>query len=143
MIFPKWFPPAALAIFLGTSASAAEIEGAKTSLAGSEVRIALGSGYFNAILTVAGPNGFHARAESKSGTVSIDLIKAGAKGEGLYTYEVTAASNQTETIAKPLDNGRGDGVDKAVRQKGVSMAGNFSAANGLIKAQTNMTEESQ
>ncbi|MDJ0613688.1 MAG: hypothetical protein QNJ29_08400 [Rhizobiaceae bacterium] len=133
-----------LAVFLAGNAYASEdIPGSQKTLSGSEVRIDLGPDYSNAILTVSGPNGFSARSESKSGSVAIDLIKAGGTGIGTYTYQVTAASAKTETIQKPLNNGREGGVDNATRQVGVSMSGFFAAKNGLIVDRSNQTEEAQ
>lgn len=119
-----------------------EIAGAQKSLNGSQILFSLGPNYFNATLTVAGPNGFYARSEASSGTVSIDLQSAGATGEGVYTYELTAASSETKTNPAPMNNGRG-GVDNPVSQVGVSTSGTFFAQNGLIIDRSNLTERSQ
>ncbi|MEO8460163.1 MAG: hypothetical protein ABI451_06525 [Dokdonella sp.] len=133
-----------MALALANAAFAgSDIAGAQKSLNGSQVKFSLGPNYFNATLTVAGPNGFYARSESGSGTVSIDLKSAGATGEGVYTYELTAASMETKTDPAPMNNGRGNGTDNPVSQIGVSTSGTFFAQNGLIIDRSNLTERSQ
>ncbi len=131
---------AGLTLITATSSLAAEIPGAQRTLNGSEVRISLGTGYSGATLRISGPNGFFVQSFSKHGLVSINLIKAGATANGIYDYEVTAASSETMTIKTPMDNGRG-GVDRAVQKVPVSLTGSFYAEGGLIIDKSGLKEE--
>ena len=101
------------------------------TLAGSEVSFSLGGVYSNATLTISGPDGFFARSFSKTGSPAVDLIKAKAKADGIYTYEITAASGETVTIRNPQNNGRG-GADRGTMKRGVSASGTFVVKGGLI-----------
>lgn len=117
--------------FVIGGAFAAENLDAKVTLKGSEVRLTLPAGYYNATLSVSGPDGFYARAFSKNGSPSIDLIRAGGTTDGEYTYEVTAASSQKAVDKNPMDNGR-DGVDKSAGVVGAAASGSFIANGGII-----------
>jgi len=101
------------------------------TLSGSEVSFSLGGAYSNATLTITGPDGFIIRKFSKTGNPAVDLIKAKAKADGLYTYEITAASSETVTVPNPQNNGRG-GVDRATMKRGVSATGTFVVKGGLV-----------
>ncbi len=101
------------------------------TLAGSEVSFSLGGVYSHTTLTIAGPGGFFAKDYSKSGSTSIDLLKKKATADGVYTYEITAASSETVTIRDPQNNGRGR-ADRATRKRGVSATGTFVVKGGLI-----------
>jgi len=109
------------------------------TLSGSEVSFSLGGAYSNATLTITGPDGFYVRNFSKSGNPAVDLIKAKAKADGVYTYEITAASSETVTILNPQNNGRG-GADRATMKRGVSATGTFVVKGGLIVDTSNVTE---
>ena len=122
------------------SAIASEELDAKVTLKGSEVHVKLRGGYSNATLSVSGPNGFHASRFSETGSPSIDLIRSGGTAEGLYKYEVTAASSKTKTNAKPMDNGRG-GVDDATETVAASTSGSFFANGGIIADRASQAEE--
>ncbi len=113
---------------------------AKVTLRGSEVHVKLAAGDSNATLSVSGPNGFYVRAFSESGSPSIDLIRSGGTADGLYRYEVTAASSETKTTVKPMDNGRG-GADDATEKVAVSTSGSFYANGGIIADQAKMIEK--
>ena len=122
---------AALLAYAPVAAGAGDDLDAFRTLAGSQVSFSLGGGYSNATLSVAGPVGFLARNFSKSGNPSIDLIRSKAKADGLYTYEITAASPDTVAVVNDEDNGRGT-AEKSIVQRGVSASGTFMVKNGLI-----------
>ncbi|MEZ5812487.1 MAG: hypothetical protein R3D45_13830 [Rhizobiaceae bacterium] len=101
-------------------------------LRGSEVRVIPGPGFSHTILTIVGPDGFHASASSDNGSPSIDLIRAGGTGEGEFTYEVTAATDKQVVNKNPMDNGRG-GADESTSLVGASTFGSFRASGGIIE----------
>lgn len=115
----------------GTVAFANAGMDAQVTLRGSEVHVKLGAGLSNATLSISGPNGFYAKAFSPSGSPSIDLIKAGGTADGVYTYEVTAATSETTENLNPMDNGRG-GVDDGSSVVSASTTGSFHASGGII-----------
>ena len=106
---------------------------------GSEVSFSLGGAYSNATLTITGPDGFVIRNFSKTGNPAVDLIKAKANVDGVYTYEITAASSQTVTIRNPQNNGRGS-ADRGTMKRGVSASGTFVVKGGLIVDTSKDTE---
>lgn len=133
-------PLAGLLALAAMSALANEDLDAKVTLRGSEIHVSLGNDYSNATLTVSGPNGFHASAFSKTGSPSIDLIRAGGTGEGQYSYEVTAASSETKLNATPQNNGRGK-VDEAAEKVSATTSGSFFASGGIIADKQSLAEE--
>ena len=106
---------------------------------GSEVSFSLGGAYSNATLTITGPDGFVVRNFSKTGNPAIDLIKAKANVDGIYTYEITVASPETVTIRNPQNNGRG-GLDRKTMKRAISASGTFVVKGGLIVDMPNETE---
>lgn len=121
---------ACLSVFVNFKAFAADQLDEFKTIKGSEVRFSLPSDYFNLLLTISGPNGFHARSYSKAGSAAIDLIRAGATVDGFYTYELTAASRQTTDAKKQRISL--DGSSKSARNVGTRTSGSFYAAGGLI-----------
>ena len=126
---------------IGTSSAFAldKLDTLKT-LRGSEVRFSLGSDYTNATLSVSGPNGYYAKTFVKTGSPSLDLIKTGGTGDGVYTYELTVMTSKTQLNKNPLDNGRG-GVDETVTPVGVTTSGVFHVKNGAISQSANRVEK--
>ncbi|MEZ5810819.1 MAG: hypothetical protein R3D45_05320 [Rhizobiaceae bacterium] len=139
---PNCLPVIGIAGLLATGALANENLDALVSLQGSEVRVTLSREYFNATLSISGPNDFHAEAFSRDGSPAIDLIRVGATADGTYTYEVTAASSEDAVGENLMDNGRG-GVDETAGKIGASMSGTFQAIGGIINTQASLTEESE
>ena len=85
----------------------------------------------NSTLSVSGPDDFHARVYSKSGEVAIDLGKFGALEDGVYHYDITAATDQPAKVRTPLDNGR-DAKANVAPRLGVAMSGTFTVKDGKI-----------
>ncbi len=121
----------AMVAIVPTSAFAANELDAFRTLSGSEVSFSLGGAYSNSMLTISGPDGFIIRTFSKTGNPAVDLIKAKANVDGVYTYEITAASSETVTIRNPQNNGRG-GADRGTMKRGVSATGSFVVKGGMI-----------
>ncbi len=128
-------------VFVLSVANASELKDSQFQAKGSQVRVDLGSGYYNASLTVSGPGDFSTTITSSSGSLALDLIRAGATEGGLYTYNLTAATNEFVTVKSVMNNGRDGGVDPNQRAKGVSFSGSFVASNGIINDVMKQGEE--
>ncbi|MEX0343968.1 MAG: hypothetical protein AB3N20_03530 [Rhizobiaceae bacterium] len=119
-----------------TAAFANKPMDAEIILQGSEVRVNLGADLSNATLTIGGPNGYYAATSSERGSLSIDLIKTGGTADGVYTYEVKAATSETIKILNPVDNGergaRRGGLDAGTSYVPAYTFGSFRASGGII-----------
>jgi len=91
-----------------------------------------GSGYSNFTLTVTGPRGFHATANSKDSAPSIDLREAGAREDGVYTYQLTASTSERIPVRTALDNGR-SGAANQTMLKGVAASGQVYLKDGKLQ----------
>jgi len=100
-------------------------------LSDTQLGFDLGGSYGNYTLTIAGPNGFHASASSKTGTPTIDLRRFGDFDDGHYTYQLTASTDDKIKLRTPLNDGR-DGGPTAEILKGVSTSGTFNVSKGVI-----------
>lgn len=122
-----------LAACLAAGASGAWAQDLKATpkLAETQIGFEPGATYGNYTLTVAGPNGFHAIASSRTGAPSIDLRRAGAFDDGMYSYNLTASSDEKVPVRTALDNGRG-GSPADAALKAVSMSGVFHVKGGTI-----------
>ena len=114
---------AALACCLVGGANAQEIKISDNSIAFDLQELG------NAVLTVSGPNDYQASAFAKAGEIVIRLDGEGKLEDGVYTYELTAASQETKRIRNPIDNGRGDDQRGEVRI-GVRVSGAFPVLDG-------------
>ena len=85
--------------------------------------------YTNITLSVAGPNGFHAIASSKTGSPTIDLRRLGPLDDGSYRYQLTASTSEKTIIRTPLDNGR---IRQDAPLTTVSASGHFTVKGGVI-----------
>ena len=97
----------------------------------TQIGFDLGASYTNYTLSVGGPSGFVARADSKTGTPTIDLHRFGPFDDGTYSYHLTASSDEKIQIRTPVDNGRSGGPDTS-RLKPVSLSGHFRVQGGKI-----------
>jgi hypothetical protein len=102
-----------------------------------------GGTYGNFTLTMTGPNGIHASVSSKTGAPSIDLVKLGARDDGIYNYQLTASTDEKVPVRTGLDNGRGGRpVDSVLRS--VSLNGQFEVKGGtIVKFDPNARETPQ
>ena len=99
--------------------------------------------YSNLTLTIAGPNGLHTSAHSRSGSPLIDLRKLGTIDDGEYLYQLTAATDEKVPDRSGLDNGRDGGPTKSML-KGVSTSGHFHVKGGtIVKYDPNAREEAK
>jgi hypothetical protein len=121
---------AALLAASGAAGSFADELKAKQAFTDSEIKFEPGGTYSNYTLTVAGPNGFHATASSKSEVPSIDIKRAGAIDDGIYLYHLTASTDAKIPLRSGLDDGRA--TPPTTMQQGVSVSGHFELKGGAI-----------
>jgi hypothetical protein len=86
--------------------------------------------YSRGTLTVTGPNGFHVIVYSERAAPSIELERLGRLDDGIYTYQLTAASAGLMRIRTPLDDGRDGAV--ADSRETVAASGSFAVSRGVI-----------
>jgi hypothetical protein len=98
---------------------------------GTQVSLELKRPVHAATLSISGPNAFHARAEARRGVPTIDLAQSGPVADGLYTYHLDAATDETVKVRATLDNGRGARAPAEMR-KGVAASGTFWVRSGAI-----------
>ena len=125
--------PATLALTIGLSLGLAAPGVAQTlSVTETTLDVKL-AGTQNATLTVTGPNDYYRRTFSPDKNIALSLTNLGRLADGIYNYEITAATGQTKPVTVGLDNGRGD-LERSVQNVGVTVAGTFRVRNGAIVA---------
>lgn len=97
------------------------------------------TGLSNAQMTINHPDGTIEQIDAKSGTPVFKLTSSKAI-DGVYHYEVRAATEQTEKIKNPIDNGRGKAQrdDRAVP---FYISGRFIVSRGVIVTPEDIKEE--
>ncbi|WP_212700998.1 hypothetical protein [Thalassovita aquimarina] len=88
------------------------------------------TGLSNATMIIAAPNGKVTLIEAATGTPVFQLSGRDVV-DGVYRYELSAATEETVEIANPIDNGRGDNA-KNTMLKPFHMNGHFTVARGVI-----------
>lgn len=87
------------------------------------------SGLSNAQLVVSAPNGKVTEVFAATGTPVYELER-GAILDGIYRYELKAATEEQVEIVNPIDNGRGETATS--RAKAFYMNGFFTVSRGVI-----------
>lgn len=87
------------------------------------------SGLSNAQLVVSAPNGKITEVFAASGTPVYELER-GAVQDGIYRYELKAATEERVEIVNPIDNGRGEIASS--KPKSFYMNGSFVVSRGVI-----------
>jgi len=121
-----WIAAAGLSVF--GSVGAAEVVPVISS---GSVSFTGGNTMFNGTLTVTGPKGYYEQIMSEKGLPAFRLQGAGRLVDGVYTYSLTAATQEREPVYSSENNGRGDAAEDTVA-KSYSSDGAFRVANGLI-----------
>lgn len=93
----------------------------------------------NATLIVASPNGQITEVFAASGTPVFQLSGERVV-DGVYRYELSAATNEQTTIVNPVDNGRGDN-QRDTRAKPFYTAGYFTVSRGVIITPEEISED--
>jgi len=139
---------AAAALILTVPSLAQELLSARSAASGTKVSFVLPAGYFNTTLSVAGPDGRVVSASAKQGSPVIDISGKNAMGDGVYTYQITAAS--PKKVAMKVDSVDGREITAAqvnMRgemsvQVGAATSGSFLVQGGRIVDTSNLKEGS-
>lgn len=93
----------------------------------------------NAQMTVTAPDG---RVEEVFADSTTPIYKLGGTEvvDGIYRYELKAATSETEKIVNPVDNGRGDQARDEVAVP-FYMEGSFVVSRGVIIIPEDIQEE--
>lgn len=97
------------------------------------------AGLSNAMLVVAAPDGRIQTFSAASGTPVFELDPS-APVDGIYRYELRAATEEREKIVNPMNNGRGD-AERDTRAKPFYTTGHFVVKDGIIITPEAVEEE--
>lgn len=92
----------------------------------------------NADLRIVLPGGKIENVRASSGTPVFRLTGPGVQ-DGVYRYELSAATSEREKIANPIDNGRGSNASDTVA-KPFNMTGAFVVSRGVIVTPEEISE---
>ncbi|MGH1414376.1 MAG: hypothetical protein ACRBB0_12860 [Pelagimonas sp.] len=95
-------------------------------------------GLSSATLVVSAPNGKTVSVYAANGTPVYELER-GAALDGVYRYELNAATEEVEDIANPIDNGREQVATS--QTKSFFMSGSFVVSRGVIITPEDIKEE--
>jgi hypothetical protein len=90
--------------------------------------------YTNYTLTIGGPEGYLARAEGSRTPPTVRLADHGDVPDGVYSYQLTAATDQIDPAARRVDqrvNGREPGL--AAPRIGAQLSGYFRVEDERIQ----------
>jgi hypothetical protein len=94
---------------------------------------------FNATLKVVAPNGELHEVTAASGTPVFEL-RGSAIEDGVYVYELSAATAKVIAIVNPQNNGRGDAA-RDTQNVGITVNGQFIVSRGVIQADAQLMQE--
>jgi hypothetical protein len=97
------------------------------------------SGLRNATLVISAPDGTLTTIETAAGTPVFQLSGAEIL-DGIYRYELRAASDEQIAIVNPQDNGRG-AAQSDTMAKPFYLTGNFTVSRGVIIIPEDITED--
>lgn len=97
------------------------------------------TGLRNATMLVSYPDGTFDRIEAGSGTPVFKLTGSEVQ-DGVYRYELRAATDQVEKIKNPINNGRGD-ASREERALSFSLNGHFTVYRGVIVTPEDIKEK--
>ncbi|MFZ7091514.1 hypothetical protein [Primorskyibacter sp. 2E233] len=95
-------------------------------------------GLTHATMVVAAPNGKISQIYAESGTPVFELSRADAM-DGVYRYELRAATDEDVEIVNPIDNGRGETATTS--KKPYYSTGFFVVSRGVIITPEEIKEE--
>lgn len=126
-----------LAIFITTTLVAAEpMERTNTTALWFENW----QGLSNATLKVSTPDGALIDIFAPTGTPRFQLRAVNPVVDGVYNYELSAATDEMVPVQNQLDNGRGKAAKKETAQS-FQMGGFFIVNRGVITKRENLVEE--
>jgi hypothetical protein len=88
--------------------------------------------YSNFTFTVTGPAGFSTQEFSKSSAPSLDIRKFTDLPDGVYIYQLSAATDEKIRTYTPPDNNGRDGTPAGTVLKGAALSGSFLLTKGVI-----------
>lgn len=96
-------------------------------------------GLSNATMTILAPNGKITTIYAESGTPVFQLDGAEVM-DGVYRYELSAATKERMEIVNPIDNGRGESQSDTLAVP-YYMSGAFTVSRGVIITPEDIKEE--
>lgn len=119
----------------GSAASAqAETLKGEARLLGERIAFDVEARYTQYVLTITGPEGYTARAQGARSAPTVRLADHGAVPDGVYRYQLTAATDRIAPGARRADhaaNGREPGAGLA--RVGAALDGVFRVEDGRIQ----------
>lgn len=97
------------------------------------------NGLSNATMTILAPNGKITSIQAETGTPVFQLSGSEVI-DGIYRYELKAATDEVIEIVNPIDNGRGENASNTMR-KPFQLNGHFTVARGVIITPEEIREE--
>lgn len=97
------------------------------------------TGLRNATLVVAAPDGTLTTIEAAAGTPVFQLSGAEVL-DGIYRFELRAATDEQIKIVNPQNNGRGEAQSDS-KAKPFHLNGNFTVSRGVIITPEEITED--
>ncbi|APX14303.1 hypothetical protein [Tateyamaria omphalii] len=97
------------------------------------------TGLSNTTMTIAKPDGEVVSIFAASGTPVFELVGRDVI-DGVYRYEISAATEDRVEIKNVQNNGRGDAAQDTIA-KAFYLTGAFHVERGVIVAPENLTEE--
>jgi hypothetical protein len=94
----------------------------------------------NATLTIVGPEDTRATVFTPSGSPKFSIIDLTPVADGIYSYELSAATDEKVTIKNPINNGRGKAAKKEI-SKPFHLNGSFIVSRGVITKKEEIIEE--
>lgn len=117
------------------AANASDKLDATKRFSGDIIEFVLNQPYSNVQLTVAGPGGYYATEATGSASPSLRLSDhlAGDSRlrDGLYKFQITAATDKEVPVENRLNNGRGD-AERKTKRVSASASGTFRVKNEQI-----------
>ncbi len=122
---------------------------AEERFSGDVVQVVPDGQVHNTTLSIAGPGGYYAQAYAKAGMPMIKLSQHGSVADGIYIWQVTAATDEMiEVHDKGLRSGStaSSGYRRAspgmiTINKGTAESGSFRVQNGAILPKSDATEQ--
>ena len=96
-------------------------------------------GLSNASMTISAPSGEITQIFAKTGT-PVFRLEGNEIADGIYRYELKAATEETVKIVNKVDNGRGDNA-RDTMSGSFAMNGHFTVSRGVIIAPKDLKEE--
>lgn len=122
----------ALSIAVAAPVMAQEPLAARAAFGATKVSFQLPAGHFNATLSISGPNGRVISASTRQGSPVIDLSGQNAMGDGVYVWQLVAASPRTRAISADAANGR-NALKANMRGEFLASVGAATSGTFLVK----------